>query len=105
MLHLFATLPLFAELQRRGTFPLWLAIVLGVAAGIAVGALYVKEAGRLSVLPRTVMASIRMAIVLLVAFLLLRPVFVTDDRGTNPRRIGVLVDVSESMKSKDPRPA
>jgi hypothetical protein len=105
MLHLFATLPLFAELQRRGWFPLWLAIVLGVAAVVAVAALYVKEAGRLGVLPRVVMASVRVAIVLVVAFLLLRPVVVREDKGEEVRRIGVLVDASESMNNKDPRPA
>ena len=52
MLHLFATAPLFAELQRRGMFPGWLAVLLGLAAVVAVGVLYVKEAGRLGIATR-----------------------------------------------------
>ncbi len=104
MYTVFATLPLFAELQRRGWFPLWLAIVLGLAAVVAVGVLYVKEAGRLGVGTRLAMACVRMTIVLVVAFLLLRPVWVAEDKGSKPRSIGVLIDVSQSMDSKDPRP-
>src|SRR5262245_9303952 len=104
MLHTFAALPLFAELQRRGWFPLWLAVVLGLLAVVAVGALYVKEAGRLGVASRLVMACVRMAIVLTVAFLLLRPVWVAEDKGSRTRPVGVLIDVSKSMDSKDPRP-
>lgn len=50
------------------------------------------------------MALIRMTIILLVAFLLLRPVWVTDYKGQKRRTVAVLVDVSQSMDSKDPRP-
>ena len=86
MLAQFAISPLFAELQRRGMFPGWLAVILGVAAVVAVGALYVKEAGRLGVATRIALASVRMVLVLLVAFLLVRPVLVTDDRGARRGR-------------------
>jgi len=70
----------------------------------AVGVLYVKEAGRLGVATRVALASVRVMLLLLVAFLLVRPVLVADDRGARVRPLGVLIDVSESMKSKDPRP-
>ena len=66
MLDLLATSPLFAELQARGWFPGWLALVLGLLAVVAVGVLYVKEAGRLGIGTRIGMACVRMAIVLFV---------------------------------------
>jgi len=102
-------LPLFAfslipDLQARGWVPPWLALLLGIAAVGAVGVLYVKEAGRLGVTTRVALASVRMLLVLLVAFLLVRPVLVKDDRGARTRPVGMLIDVSESMDSKDPRP-
>ncbi len=96
--------PLFAELQRRGWFPLWLAVVLAVLAVLAVGVLYVKEAGRLGVFPRMSMALVRTAIVLVVAFLLMRPVWVSESKEERPRPVAVLIDVSQSMDNNDPRP-
>jgi hypothetical protein len=104
MPDLFAISPLFAELQARGWFPGWLALVLGLLAVAAVGVLYVKEAGRLGLATRLGLACIRMAIVLFVAFLLTRPVLVSEDRDSRPRPVSVLIDVSQSMDSKDPRP-
>ena len=35
--------PLFAELSLRGWFPLWAAVLLGLAAVAAVVVLYVRE--------------------------------------------------------------
>ncbi|MDB5309636.1 MAG: hypothetical protein JWO38_3838 [Gemmataceae bacterium] len=104
MTHLFAVSPLFAELSLRGWFPVWLAFLLGIAAVAAVGVLYVREAGRLGFAPRSTMAMIRITIVVVVAFLLLRPVWVREYKGEKRRPVAVLVDVSQSMASKDPRP-
>ncbi len=95
---------LWAEMQRRGWFPLWLALLLGIAAVVIVIRLYVREAGRLSIPARTLMALIRIAIVLLIAFLLLRPAWVTRADRQRPRPIAVLIDISQSMGSVDPRP-
>lgn len=92
------------ELQRRGSFPLWLAIVIGIIAIAVVGMLYAREAGRLGLIPRTIMASIRVAIVGVVAFLLLRPVLVSESKERRIRPVGVLIDVSQSMDNEDPRP-
>ena len=50
------------------------------------------------------MAAVRTLIVLVVAFLLMRPVWVTEEKGERARPIAVLIDVSQSMDSKDPRP-
>lgn len=99
-------LSLFAsELQARGWFPRIPAVLLGLAAVIAVGVLYAKEIGRLSAPRRLLLAGVRMATVLVVAFLLLRPVWVTENAGDKRRPIAILIDVSQSMDSKDPRPA
>src|SRR5581483_12082551 len=96
---------LFAELSLRGWFPGWLALLLGLAAVAAAGVFYAREAGRIAVLPRVLMAAVRMGILLAVAFLLLRPVWVVEDRGERRRPVAVLVDVSQSMDSADPRPS
>jgi hypothetical protein len=93
------------ELQRRSSFAfLVVAIILGIAAVALVGLLYAKEAGRLGILPRLVMAAVRMAIVAIVAFLLIRPVVVLENREERSRPIGILIDVSQSMSKDDARP-
>lgn len=104
MTSLFAVAPLFAEMQRRGWFPTWVALLLALAAVAAVGVLYAKEVGRVSVARRLVLAGVRMSILLVVAFLLLRPAWVSETTGERPRPVAVLLDVSQSMDQKDPRP-
>ncbi len=96
--------PLFAELQRRGWFPLWSALLLAVLAVLAVGVLYIKEARRLGLIPRLALATVRVTVVLLVAFLLMRPVWVWENTQERRRPVAVLIDVSQSMDSNDPRP-
>ena len=92
------------DLQTRGLFPRWVAVALGLAAVAAVGVLYAKEVGRLSPARRIALAAVRIAAVVLVAFLMLRPVVVVERKGDRPRPVAVLVDVSQSMGSADPRP-
>src|SRR4051812_46721332 len=104
MTYLFAYAPLFADMQRRGWFPPWIALLLGLAGVASVGVLYAKESGRLGVFRRLVLAGVRMAILIVVAFLLLRPVWVSESDGDRARPIAVLIDVSQSMDQKDPRP-
>jgi hypothetical protein len=93
------------DIQRRGTFPFGLAVFLAVVAIVGVGVLYAKEAGRLGVLARALMASVRMALIGVVAFLLLRPVLVTELRENKLRPIAVLIDVSKSMDARDGLPS
>lgn len=100
-----SALLLFGELQTRGWFPRWAAVLLAVLAVVAVGVLYAKEIGRLGVARRLMLAGVRMATVVVVAFLLLRPVWVNELKGDKRRPIAVLIDASQSMDSKDPRPA
>jgi hypothetical protein len=101
---LWLTVPLWAEMQRRGWFPLWLAILLGVAAAAVVIRLYLRESERLGVFPRLLLAALRITLVLLVAFLLLRPAWVHRDERSRQRPIAVLIDVSQSMAQRDARP-
>lgn len=96
---------LFGELQTRGWFGREWAVLLGLLAVVAVGVLYAKEIGRLGAARRLALAAVRMTTVLVVAFLLLRPVWVSELKGDRRRPVAVLIDVSQSMDSKDPRPA
>lgn len=98
-------IPFFGDLQRRGWFDGRLAFVLALVAVIAVGVLYAKESGRLSVVRRLMLAAVRIATVVAVVFLLLRPALVKESVREKRRPVAVLVDVSQSMDSKDPRPA
>lgn len=104
MSQLFAISSLFAEWQLRGWFPWWLAATLGGLAVAAVIVLYIKEAGRLGVPARVALAAVRVVTVAVVAFLLLRPVWVREQSGEKARPIVVLLDVSQSMENHDPRP-
>ena len=106
-----AILGLFnGDLQTRG----WLAqdlayrivlALLALAAVAAVAVLYAKESARLGVVRRLVLAGVRMSTVLVVVFLLLRPVWVVNEGRDKRRPVAVLIDVSLSMNSNDPRPA
>lgn len=110
---LFAAAPLWGaflglfdgEPHFRGWFPRWVAVLLGLLAVVAVGVLYAKEIGRLGVARRLTLAAVRMMTVLVVTILLLRPVWVSEQKGDRRRPIALLIDTSESMNSKDPRPA
>lgn len=93
------------SLQFRGSFIPWVAILLGALAAVAVVVLYVKESAKLPIVPRTVMALVRTAIVVVIAFLLMRPVWVAEEKRDKVRPVAVLIDVSASMDNADPRPS
>ncbi|MBY0459751.1 MAG: hypothetical protein K2V38_20725, partial [Gemmataceae bacterium] len=109
---LLADLPLWAdgsglfdgELTARGGLNRFAALLLGLVAVAAVCALYAFESARLGVARRVVLAAVRMAIVAVVAFLLVRPVWIADQSAQRPRPVAVLLDASQSMDQKDPRP-
>ncbi|MFO0823091.1 MAG: hypothetical protein U0792_08215 [Gemmataceae bacterium] len=94
-----------SELQFRGSFIPWVAILLGVFGSVAVIVLYVKESAKLPLLPRLAMAGVRTGIVVLIAFLLMRPVWVAEEKRDKKRPVAVLIDVSQSMDNADPRPS
>ncbi|QJW92729.1 hypothetical protein [Frigoriglobus tundricola] len=98
------------DLQTRGWLAQDLAYRIGLAllalASVAAAAvLYAKESARLGVARRLVLAGVRMCTLLVVVFLLLRPVWVVNEGRDKRRPVAVLIDVSESMNSADPRPA
>ncbi|CAN5465893.1 VWA domain-containing protein [soil metagenome] len=94
---------LFAELAFRGWFPTWLAAVLGLLAIVATALVYRREAGRLSVPTRIGLAALRGLALALIAFMLLRPSLLYDSTEKRNRAIALLVDDSESLKTRDPR--
>ncbi|QEL18212.1 hypothetical protein [Limnoglobus roseus] len=94
---------LFAELAVRGWFPTWLAVLMGLAAVASVVFLYRREAGRISVGRRVVMAALRAATLATILFLILRPSWLTETHGERPKAIAFLIDDSQSMATHDPR--
>ncbi len=99
----FAFSPLFAGLALRGGFPWWLALAMGVCAVAAVVFLYLRESGRVPVAVRAVLAGLRGLTLAFILFLLLRPTWLTEQRGERPRPVGLLFDDSLSMTYRDPR--
>jgi hypothetical protein len=98
---LYAALP---EIVLRGSFPLWLAVVLMVAAaGIAV-AFYFTESMKLGISRRLVLAGMRAVVLAAIVFLLCKPVAVRDVSTQKSRPVVILTDNSQSMTQKDPRP-
>lgn len=94
---------LFGELALRGWFPVWLALLMGIASFVAVGLLYRREAGRVSVTARIIMAGLRAATLATILFLLLRPSWLTETQGERRKPIAILIDDSQSMATRDPR--
>src|SRR5690242_13910678 len=92
-----------AELSWRGLFPLWLAVLLLVLASVGIVFLYLRENARLGVVRRTLLAGLRIAIVVLVLALLSRPVLIAEFHGERPRGVVLLLDDTESMKQRDRR--
>src|SRR5262245_1630781 len=92
------------DLERRGWFPGGIALLLGLASIAAICVLYALETGRLGVMRRIMLAGVRMVILLVVAYLLLRPVWISETTGNKTRPVCVLIDVSQSMNNEDPRP-
>ncbi|MFO0937686.1 MAG: hypothetical protein U0798_14365 [Gemmataceae bacterium] len=95
--------PLFADLALRGWFPLWLAVLLGLASLAGVVALYLKESGRLPLWRRLILAAIRVSILGSLLFLATRPTIVRQRVDDRARPIVLMVDESQSMQAKDPR--
>ena len=95
--------PLFGELALRGWFPGWLALLMGAAAVGSIVLLYRREAGRVSVKARVLMAGLRAVTLATILFLVMRPSWLTETNGERPKAIALLVDDSESMKTRDPR--
>lgn len=94
---------LFAEIVSRGSFPLWLAIVLAVVALVISFGFYFSESMKLSTGRRVSLAIFRSLILLAIVWLLRKPVWVSDVTTEKQRPVVMLVDNSQSMTLKDPR--
>jgi len=94
---------LFASLAFRGWFPLWLAIVLAVLAGVGVLMLYSSEAKRVPLPVRLALAGLRCLILFGILFLILRPTWMLETHGDRERPVVILVDDSQSMLNADAR--
>ncbi|HTU22772.1 MAG TPA: VWA domain-containing protein, partial [Gemmataceae bacterium] len=92
-----------AELSWRGLLPVWLAVLLLLAAAAGVLFLYRREHARLGILRRAILAGLRIALIALVLVLLSRPVLIAEFHGERPRGIVLLIDDTESMKQRDRR--
>src|SRR5438067_1821767 len=92
-----------ADLAFRGLFPWWLAALLVVALGAGIVALYCLERGRVGAVRRSLMAGLRVALVVLLVLLLFRPTLLSVFEGEQPQPIALLLDNSQSMKQQDRR--
>ena len=94
---------LLAEIVSRGSFPLWLAIVLAIAA-IGIGfASYFTESMKIGTGRRVGLSIFRSLILIAIVLLLRKPVWVSDVTSDKARPIVLLLDNSQSMTQKDPR--
>ncbi len=97
--------PLFAmTFALRGWFPWWLAVILGLLAVVAVAFVYLREAGRVTLWRRALLAGLRATTLCSILFLLLKPSLLWEMKYDRPRPIAVIVDDSQSMLVRDPRP-
>ena len=94
---------LFAEIVSRGSFPLWLTILLGLLALAAGFGFYFTESMKLTTGRRIGLAVARSLILLAIVWLLRKPVWVSDVTTEKQRPIVLLADNSQSMTLKDPR--
>jgi hypothetical protein len=92
-----------AEWSWRGLFPVWLAVLLLLAAAAGVVFPYRRENAKLGTARRALLAGLRIALIALVLVLLIRPVLIAEFHGDRPRGAVLLIDDTESMKQRDRR--
>src|SRR4051794_30702889 len=78
-------------LSLRGLLPWWAALLLAVPAALGVLWLYSREQLHLGIARRFLLVGLRTTLVLLVLFLLLRPMLVAEFRGQRPRPVALLL--------------
>jgi hypothetical protein len=91
------------SLDLRGELGIGLAILAAIALGVAVYYLYRRSAEGLSRARRISLTTLRIAFLVLLVALLLRPVLALTIEGSIRRSLVLLVDSSASMQIKDPR--
>lgn len=96
---------LLGEIVFRGGMAWYFAyplMALGVAAVVAV---YLRESIKLHPGKRIAMAAMRCLAIIVIIFLLRKPVIVREGDAETDRPIALLIDNSQSMAQADPRPA
>ncbi len=93
------------DFSFRGLSTGWAAFVIALVllGSLAVLFFYLLEKGTLGIIRRVFLIGIRVSILLLLLFLLLRPVLVAEFQGERPRGIAFLLDASQSMDQRDRR--
>src|SRR5262245_13826033 len=86
-----------AVLDWRGPFPWWVAVLIGLPLAGAIVWFYLSERVRLGLARRIALIGLRLLLLGLVLFLLLRPTLVAQFRGERPRSVVLLIDNSQSM--------
>jgi uncharacterized membrane protein len=81
--------------------PLWALALLALLAGLLVYFLYFRGGQRLLAGPRLALTGLRVALVALLAFLLMRPVLVVSSVIPKSNHVAVLADDSRSMQLGD----
>ncbi len=93
-----------AELGFRGMLSWWLLVPVVVLLVALVFLLYFREHGRrLGPVRRSLLAILRVAVLVFVLLLMFRPVLLAEFKGQRPRGIVLLVDNTQSMKQADRR--
>src|SRR5262245_10249026 len=91
------------SLSCRGPLPWWLALLIGLPLVAGAIYLYFRESVKIGPLRRLVLITLRVSLIALPLFLVLRPGLVAEFHGERPRAVVLLLDDSKSMKLTDRR--
>ncbi len=93
------------DFSFRGMSLGWLLVlILFVLLGaLSVGVFYILEKGTIGWLRRIFLIGVRCGLLLLLVFLILRPMLLIEFVGERPQGVAMLIDNSESMKQGDRR--
>ncbi|MSQ96703.1 MAG: hypothetical protein EXR98_19415 [Gemmataceae bacterium] len=93
------------DFSFRGMSFGWLILLLIVilAGFFMVGAFYVLEKGTLGWIRRVFLIGLRCALLVLLLFLILRPILLAEFIGERPRGVVLLIDNTQSMQQRDRR--
>ncbi len=93
------------DFSFRGMSVGWLTLLLLLILGgiLVVGWFYCLEKGTLGWIRRTLLIGLRSAVLLLLLFLILRPILLAEFKGERPRGVVLLVDDTQSMQQRDRR--
>src|ERR1019366_4171420 len=89
----------------RGLSTLWLTalIILIVLGALGVAFFYRLEKGTLGWFRRIILIGLRCSLLLLLLFLIMRPMLLVEFKGERPQGVVLLVDNSQSMTLQDRR--